>query len=205
MSKDQLQPIKRAEALALGLTRYFSGQPCKYGHLVERKTANKACVDCARIKDKHRAPRDPELKRETFKAWYKKNREVQLVKSKARSKLWYQANKERRALKAKEWEMNNKEKRLASRRIYWVENPHVNANIKARRRARQLKATPSWLTQEHWQQIKEVYKSAKALNGTFEVDHIIPLQGETVCGLHVPWNLQVLDRFSNRQKRNNLV
>ena len=35
-----------------------------------------------------------------------------------------------------------------------------------------------------------------------EVDHIIPIQHELVCGLHVPANLQVITRFLNRSKRN---
>lgn len=68
-------------------------------------------------------------------------------------------------------------------------------------------ATPKWLTEEHWDQIKAIYKHAKEcemLTGDkYHVDHIIPLNGENVSGLHVPWNLQVLPADINISKSNN--
>lgn len=69
----------------------------------------------------------------------------------------------------------------------------------AKRRAAKLKATPKWLTYEHLEQIKDIYKNCP--NG-YEVDHIEPLQGESLCGLHVPWNLQYLLKSENRSKGN---
>tara|TARA_R110000868_G_scaffold5466_13_gene32930 strand:- start:689 stop:883 length:195 start_codon:yes stop_codon:yes gene_type:complete len=48
--------------------------------------------------------------------------------------------------------------------------------------------------------IEELYKKANKLN--LEVDHIVPLQGDNVCGLHVPCNLQLLSKKDNASKGN---
>jgi hypothetical protein len=76
----------------------------------------------------------------------------------------------------------------------------------ALRRAAKLHATPPWLTKEHKKQIKDRYlEAAKRTQETgikHHVDHILPLQGETVSGLHVPWNLQILTAAENISKKN---
>jgi hypothetical protein len=68
---------------------------------------------------------------------------------------------------------------------------------------------PKWLSKEQKKAIKEVYVMAKELETVFPwsqcVDHIVPLRGEKVCGLHVPWNLQVIPLVENRKKRNILT
>lgn len=74
----------------------------------------------------------------------------------------------------------------------------------ASRRAIFEKAKPSWLTESQKQQIDLVYvlaQECKALTGEdYHVDHIVPLRGKGVCGLHVPWNLQVLPSDINLSK-----
>jgi len=77
----------------------------------------------------------------------------------------------------------------------------------AKRRATKLNAVPSWLTKEQWDEINAVYRRAQMIEERTgipqEVDHEIPLQGENVCGLHVPWNLLVFSVTGNRVKGNN--
>ena len=76
----------------------------------------------------------------------------------------------------------------------------VNAAM-AKRRAAQLQRTPSWANQE---EIKMVYKQAaslqKLLGMKLHVDHVVPLQGRTVSGLHVPYNLQITTAAHNLSK-----
>lgn len=84
----------------------------------------------------------------------------------------------------------------------------VNA-CNAKRRAIKLKATPNWLTNVQYEEIKLLYKLSKQLdretNMVHHVDHIVPLINDNVCGLHVPWNLQVLSSSDNMSKSNRLM
>jgi len=74
------------------------------------------------------------------------------------------------------------------------------------RRAQKLNATPPWLTKEHKDQIKAIYierDRLRKLDGImYHVDHIMPLLGREVCGLHVLWNLQILTEHCNLSKGN---
>ena len=72
-------------------------------------------------------------------------------------------------------------------------------NLKTRR-------TPTWLTKDQLEEIEQFYIDAKELQWLAEeplhVDHIVPLNGRNVSGLHVPWNLQILSRTANIKKSN---
>jgi len=95
-------------------------------------------------------------------------------------------------------------KRAVERATKWKkQNPaKVNA-LTAKRRASKLKATPEWADQD---QIKRIYVACAKISeqtGTkHHVDHIIPLQGENVCGLHVENNLAIIPAKMNLQKSN---
>ncbi len=84
----------------------------------------------------------------------------------------------------------------------------VRADTSVRKR-RHREATPTWLTKEERLQMRELYVQARKLTSVtgerYVVDHIVPLRGESVCGLHVPWNLRVITQDENLQKSNKLV
>ena len=94
--------------------------------------------------------------------------------------------------------------------IVWNKKNSSKANNKtAKRRATKHCATPPWLTKDHLTEIYEMYKQATYLSKTtgvpHQVDHIVPLKGRTVSGLHVPWNLQILTKLENISKSNKFV
>jgi 5-methylcytosine-specific restriction endonuclease McrA len=76
----------------------------------------------------------------------------------------------------------------------------------SKRRAAKFQATPAWLSNEQQKEIENFYwlaQDLKCISGqTYHVDHIVPLQSKKVCGLHVPWNLQILPSEINLSKSN---
>lgn len=77
-------------------------------------------------------------------------------------------------------------------------------SYKAKRRAKERRATPVWLTDDHFEAIKAVYAEAdrlsKEMGVPYQVDHIVPLSGKTVSGLHVPWNLRAMPAQENNRR-----
>lgn len=91
----------------------------------------------------------------------------------------------------------------------WRQNNKDKANAQyAYRRARKKNATPSWLTESDKESMLELYTICgmfKIYTGLeYHVDHIVPLCGKTICGLHVPWNLRVSTSLDNLSKNNKL-
>jgi 5-methylcytosine-specific restriction endonuclease McrA len=149
--------ISRQKAIEQGLTRYFTGLPCKHGHIAQKQLSNRTCIECLLIKKRQ---------------WSN----LPDVKEKGLERL-------------KNWD--NPAKHLARTR---------------KRQASKLQRTPAWLTSENHSLMADYYQMAKELELIFpwkqHVDHILPLQGKLVSGLHTPLNLQILSEASNLQKSN---
>lgn len=86
-----------------------------------------------------------------------------------------------------------------------VHRDEIRSNLRARE-ARVAAATPPWLNEEQMGQIKKTYMQSMSLSKStgqqYSVDHIVPLANAAVCGLHVPWNLEVMLLQPNRKKSN---
>ena len=109
------------------------------------------------------------------------------------SKLAYQANAEERKAKQRLWSKTNR---------------GIANALSKRYKLKKAKATPLWLTPEQLYNMQCTYKVAAQLSETssqkWHVDHIVPIRGKDVCGLHVPWNLQLLPAKMNMQKGNRI-
>lgn len=188
-------PKTRAEARAMGAKYYFTGEPCKHGHIALRKTKG-ACVDCLKVEWQQAAE-----KRADYFVQYNKREDV-----KDKKHEWYQANREQVIATA----AARPPERLREYRNAWKQNNllQVRADTKARRR-KHRQATPPWITRKQKSEIRNLYQIAITMTKTtgeqYVVDHIVPLRSDVVCGLHVPWNLRVMTQEENLKKSNKLL
>jgi hypothetical protein len=162
----------RKAALAKGETQYFTGAACVKGHVAPRRAKTGECMTC---------------RAEKLVVWRKNNPD----KVKAHNTSQYAKNAEKTKANARAWEKKNPTKVLAKTRL-----------MQAKKRQR----CPHWLTSDDRWMLRQAYELAalrtKMLGVPFEVDHIVPLQGKNVSGLHVPENIQVIPAVANRAKSN---
>jgi hypothetical protein len=93
-------------------------------------------------------------------------------------------------------------------REQWRDN-NAGYDREHRARTRAGQAAPAWLDADTLSEMRKVYaKAVLWTQGTaesYEVDHIVPLNGDAVCGLHLPTNLHILPREINRRKGKTLL
>lgn len=186
--------------------RYGFCRPCKRLADKESRTKRaktkppkpKSCCSCKNVKPIEDFPKNknkPDGLHDECKTCKRK-----------RGKSYYNRDKEAILSRNKKWRDENPEKVVERSRDYYESNKLDFFVRVAKRRAVKLNATPEWLDQEQHQEIKDFYWLAKDLTAvsgeSYHVDHIVPLQGDNVCGLHVPWNLQILPADINLSKGN---
>ena len=133
-----------------------------------------------------------EANKEKIAAYNKAYDQTHKEEKAAQQKVYTEANREKKAA----YDKANAEKIAAQRKAYNKENPEVQRSISAKRRAAKLQQTPVWYCHSD---CVAIYKEAKP---GLHIDHIIPLRGENVSGLHWHHNLQLLPATENMSKSN---
>lgn len=233
-------PSKRSEAIALGVTHYFTGKACRRGHEDVRRVVGSFCMTCSRENAalaRERIKSEPErlaerrakqlvyalevLKDPERKAQIRaREREVYDLKPerKARKKAVDAARNQREIVKfarrvrqktryhSVKDDPKFREAARADSRMNYLKNPDRYSIACSNRRAKKANATPKWVEDRFKEEIQAIYKTARSIQRAsgvrMAVDHIVPIQHEAVCGLHVPWNLQVVTAKENASKSN---
>jgi len=131
--------------------RYFTGRPCKRGHIAERTVEDCICTECRREDSRARHSKDPQAARDRVAAWRLANPEKARAKGRATQR---------------------------------------------RRKMAAVQRMPAWADLASIEFFYECCPSG------CHVDHVLPLRGKTVSGLHVAENLQWLPALENQRKGN---
>lgn len=199
------------------LDRYANNREKELRRVREYRAKNADVVkEKNRIALREKRKNSPEVVRSYDKTKYIKIRNDPVLLEKERAR---QRDKQKRAYANDPEKMKSRAKRartatperIESARLacreYKRKNPEVirQLNLKHNhldRAARKMRV-PKWLTQDEIEKIGELYREAREKG--LHVDHIIPLQGKIVSGLHVYANLQLLTPSENTSKKNTYV
>jgi hypothetical protein len=150
---------------------------------------------CKECKSKHR------------KAYYQENKEKEKLRAIHHHHNTYAKKREHKVKKAMEWVKNNPEKYKINAKRCYEKTKLKRFAYQALARAKRRNAVPKWFNTIK-EDVQKIYIEARTktleTGIPHEVDHIIPLVSDYVCGLHVPNNLRVITRYENRSKQNKL-
>ena len=182
--------VTKQTAVESNLTRFYTGVPCKNGHDGERLTSSGECIGCkqARERRKHKEPNSYTSQR------YANNRDDMLAK---------QLERQKNSTTYQQYQQDYRDSHKAEAEQYRKDNAGYFAFHASARKRRVRQATPDW---SETQQILKLYERAAELTRTtgikHEVDHVIPIKNDLVCGLHCLDNLQILTKYENCKKGN---
>jgi hypothetical protein len=178
----------------------------------------KYCLECKRAKNREHYKNNPDAYKQHAKTWASENKEKRRLivnsydaRNRDKIKSYHSGRKIKVNAERREAYKNNPESIRANANKSYHANKHLVHNkamraLRCAERQRDLAIrTPKWANLED---IKRIYINAQSLNKDgirHNVDHIIPLKGKLVSGLHCESNLRIITAFENQSKGNKLV
>jgi 5-methylcytosine-specific restriction endonuclease McrA len=171
------------------------------------------CKKCIVSATQARYQADPDKTKKRVAEWRSANKEharksaaerrlANIDAEKAKARAYYEANRRAVIDKSAAWAKANPERfkhYMASRR----RDPVADCEKTMRRLAAKKHRTPPWVSKDDFVPVyRQCRELSEQLGVEHQVDHIVPLQGKNVSGLHVPWNLQIIPAQANQSKGN---
>ena len=210
--------IIRSEAKSQGLKHYYTGLPCKHGHLSWRRTENGECEECGRIRARKNSLNiDKETKAKRDKKYYANNhKKVRDHQNEKYSTLTKEEKEKHRGIntyektqgqkiRSKRFYENNKHRQKELNVKWKSENRNIVYASNQKRRSAKKQAIPKW---SDFEKINQIYADSILISEMtsikHHVDHIVPLNSKIVCGLHCECNLEIITAKSNLEKGNSV-
>lgn len=193
-----IPPTDRKTAKNNGMTRFFTGIPCKNGHLAQRLTSTGKCLVCHRNRAARQRYSDPQNHNQKARTYRLKNRDVIALRAAARRKQ----NPSASTAASHRWRAKNYEKHIALMRLYYASNIDKERQRSRLKSARRRIVAGTFSASDidkiwHLQKCRCAMCRAKLSTSSRRLDHIQPL---AKGGTNWPKNLQWLCHPCNQRK-----
>lgn len=189
------QLISRSQAKRAGLKTYFNGKACPQGHVAVRKVGSGTCVECSKSATKMWREENQDYTSEYGRLYRSARGEDLLAKKREYQRAWSAANREEKSRRDAQYS--------SSKRSSGDINFLATCAAKTKRyETAKINATPTWADHDVIGGMYEIAQVFRRVGFDMHVDHIVPLQGKTVSGLHTHDNLQLMIGGANQSKSN---
>lgn len=200
--------------------RYFTGKPCRNGHIAERYTNDGRCVECKAQKDaRHYARHGAHKRIKVADRYYKKHEEEKDARrnyhARKKNDPAYQAvraaynNVHRDRLRLLAQEKRTTPEARAAKAAKKRADAHLYRAYEQTRNARKRNAIPSWYGELDEFALREaallIDLRRTATRIDWQLDHMVPIGARKACGLHCAANFQVIPRTLNARKNNQMI